>query len=191
MNSFEKCKKLRNSIGEYGDKIVALKKEIVEKNEAQRRLDEDALKAEILEEKNWKKKKEAADINRETISKLKEKIEETQRAIEILKAESEKVKREALRELKEKYMGSYTEAVKVFLEKAREAEKAEQNFRKIKDDADTAAVEIDPSGAAGVPQTPLLPFLKSVLTPKVGDLPQYTKLNFFIEDCKNQGIKIE
>ncbi len=56
MNDFEKCKKLRNSIGEFADKTVKLKKEVAEKIKAQRILDEDALKAEILEEKDWEKK---------------------------------------------------------------------------------------------------------------------------------------
>ena len=82
MNDFEKCKKLRNSIGEFADKTVKLKEEVAEKIKAQRILDGDALKAEILEEKDWKKKKEAAKRNREDILRLKEKIEEYQRAIE-------------------------------------------------------------------------------------------------------------
>ena len=82
MNDFEKCKKLRNSIGEFADKTVKLQEEVAEKIKAQRILDEDALKAEILEEKDWKKKKEAANRNREDILRLKEKIEEYQKAIE-------------------------------------------------------------------------------------------------------------
>jgi hypothetical protein len=82
MNDFEKCKKLRNSIGEFADKTVKLKEEVAEKIKAQRILDEDALKAEILEDKDWKKKKEDAKRNRENILRLKEKIEEYQKAIE-------------------------------------------------------------------------------------------------------------
>lgn len=82
MNDFEKCKKLRNPIGEFTDKTVKLKEEVAEKIKAQKILDEDALKAEILEEKDWKKKKEAANRNREDILRLKEKIEENQKAIE-------------------------------------------------------------------------------------------------------------
>jgi len=191
MNDFEKCKKLRNSIQELRGKILKLKEEIAEKNKAQRTLDEDALKAEILEEKNWEKKKEAANRNREDVFRLKEKIEENQKAIEILKEESIKFTKETLKNLKPKYIEAYTEAIKIFMEKAREAEKAELNFIKIKDDADMMAAEIDPSGAIGVLQTAFLPLLKTVLVPKTGDLPQYTKLYFFIEDCKNQGIKIE
>lgn len=82
MNDFEKCKKLRNPIGEFADKVVKLKEEVAEKIKAQKLLDEDALKAEILEEKDWKKKKEAANRNREDILRLKEKIKEYQKAIE-------------------------------------------------------------------------------------------------------------
>ena len=82
MNDFEKCKKLRDSIGEFADKTVKLKEEVDEKIKAQRILDEDALKAEILEDKDWKKKKETANRNRKAILRLKEKIEENQRAIE-------------------------------------------------------------------------------------------------------------
>ena len=84
MNDFEKCKKLRNSIGEFADKTVKLQEEVAEKIKAQRILDEDALKAEILEDEDWKKKKEAAKRNREDILRLKEKIEDNQRAIERL-----------------------------------------------------------------------------------------------------------
>ena len=84
MNDFEKCKKLRDSIGEFADKTVKLEEEVAEKIKAQRILDEDALKAEILEDEDWKKKKEAAKRNREDILRLKEKIEDNQRAIERL-----------------------------------------------------------------------------------------------------------
>lgn len=85
MNDFEKCKKLRNSIQELRGKILKLKEEIAEKNKAQRTLDEDALKAEILEEKNWEKKKEEAEKNREEIAMLRSEIEKQEKAIEILK----------------------------------------------------------------------------------------------------------
>lgn len=85
MNDFEKCKKHRNSIQELRGKILKLKEEIAEKNKAQRTLDEDALKAEILEEKNWEKKKEEAEKNREEIAMLRSEIEKQEKAIEILK----------------------------------------------------------------------------------------------------------
>ena len=70
-----KFKKVRAAIQEYNAKIAELENALGLAKTEQELLDEKALKAEILEDKGWEKKKEVAKIHRKKMEALKAEIE--------------------------------------------------------------------------------------------------------------------
>ena len=90
MSNSEKYSQLAKNIKKYERDIPGLESQLNEKKAQQENLEEEALTAEILEEQDWKDKKEKADRNREEIRKIKEEIQKRIKAVEILKKEQGK-----------------------------------------------------------------------------------------------------
>ena len=107
MSVIEESLKLKEAIIDYQAKIPSLEEQITELTGVQAELDEEALEAEILEEKNWQKLKEKADENRKKIPELKAEIEKAERAIEILGEKQRRLRSEIMEEFTKKYRGEF------------------------------------------------------------------------------------
>lgn len=185
MKSIEKIEKVTAAISNLATKFAELEKGLAVKLQEQEKLDDEALRAEILEQENWEAKKEAARKNREKIKEIKEEIERKKRAKELYGEERKSNREEALKEIRAEYGPIFEQRIKEFLKKARQAEKAEQAVRAVREEANKLVYKIGCYGRGA------LPFVINVLIEKDGDRPEYGPLNLFIKDCKQQGIDID
>jgi chromosome segregation ATPase len=190
MNSIQEYEKLRDSIREYQGKIPKLKNQITEMTRAQLELDEEALKAEILEERGWEKKKEKAKENRAKIPELKAEIQKAEKALEILGGKLKKLRPAVVQELKKKHRPGYEQAIKEYAKKLKVAAEAEKEIAEKLDEADTETRRLLANGTGPVFVT-FLPAFQQILTGGPFRPLGLTQYEHFRRDCEEQGISID
>jgi len=192
--SIEEIKKLKESIRAYQEKIPKLRESLAETIKAQNELDDVALKAEILEEKGWQRKKEAADKNRAEISEIKAKIQKCEEQIQHLEERGRKLRPEIMKEFKKKFYTECAGDLKEYgklLKKAAEYEADLIKRRKqVEWEIRTTLHNGMGIGPVELPATVIpafAPFLTAgPFTPENMNLYRY-----FVKTCEEQGIRIE
>jgi hypothetical protein len=157
-------------------------------------LDEEVLKSKILERKSLPREEEAARKNREEITKIKEKIGEAKKAVELLREKQSEISSLAIKEVKEKYWPAYEEAARELLKKGQEALAAEKRLREITQEANSNGMKFNTW------RGPIVYALDNIILLPLrllirgfgqrGEI-QEDRMTTFIKDCKEAGIKIE
>ena len=167
--------------------LKELNTELKEAQKKQDALEEEALKAEILEEKHWETKRDKARQN------CKE-IDANEKAVGILREQQQEISKMAKKEAEAEFKPALEAKARELLKKAQETEKVELELEQIIGEANHLCKELD----SHKPTAPILEFV--IFYPlhliayggygKRGDLCD-SPLVKFIKDCKEAGIKIE
>lgn len=193
MKNLEVYRALKRKISEYDFK--KLNAELKAKKENQNILEDEALKAEILEEKNWKTKREVAKENRREIEEIEKKIKGLERSVQLFREKQEEVSRSAKKEVEKEYRPTYEAKVRELLKKAKETEKVEQELEQITKEANVLCEELDTyvGPHSSVLDSIILPPLHLIAYGGYGQRGEKCEspLEKFIKDCKEAGIKIE
>lgn len=196
MNSvIEESKKLKESIQSYQAKIPNLKEGIIEMTRAQLELDEEALKAEILEDRGWEKKKERAAENRAKISEMKAEIEKAEKAIEILNEKIKKLSPAIMKEFKKKFYKKCADDLKEYGKHLKVAAEFEAGLiekrRDIEREIRTALSNgVGILGPVSISST-IIPAFRPILTAGPFTPKNMSQYLYFLETCEEQGINIE
>jgi len=190
MNAIEKLQKLRERISGLDVECSILQGKLSEMQKRQQDLDDEALKAEILEAKNWQQKKDEAREHREQVKRLKEQIAEKKKMIEIINdGDVSKLKGEVFAEIKKQFEPKFKEALKRLYATYRQAEEAECSFEQVREEARNLCLSLgifvmSPLENHG----PIGNFLtSSALDKKLGQTP----LDFFKKECEINGYKVD
>ncbi len=97
MKNVEAYRRLAKKIADYN--LRELSGELKKAQRKQNTLEEEALKAEILEDKNWEAKREKARQNRKEIDAIKKKIDASEKAIGLLREQQRKISRAVRKEV--------------------------------------------------------------------------------------------
>jgi len=193
MNNLEVYRGLERKISEYNFK--KLNTELKAKKEKQNILEDEALKAEILEEKNWKTKREVAKENRREIEEIEKKIKGLEKSVQLLREKQGEVSRVAKKEVEKEYRPAYEAKVRELLKKARETEKVEQELEQITKEANVLCRELDTyvGPYSSALSSIILPPLHLIVYGGYGLRGEKCEspIERFIKDCKETGIKIE
>lgn len=191
MSNIEECKRLKESIQAWHTKTPEMEEELSGMVKVQAKLDEEALRAEILEERGWQEKKKAADENRSEISRTREKIAKCEEAIDILKEKEKQLQRGVIKELKEKHRPEYEMAIKAYAKKLRAAADAEEKVEELKRTVEVEAARILSSNGAGIERRlTILPGFRPILTGGPFTPENLTQYKYFLKNCKEQGIDV-
>lgn len=184
--NFDKLQKLSTALHDYEIKHAKLEADLKAKKDLQNELDDEALKAEILESKDLEQKQLAADENREIIKEIKEEIEKVQRAIELLKKERTGFESEALKEIQKHYRPELEKALREFYTKIKEANRAEMAVEKIRNEAQEKARSLGISSSVGLELTG--PFEIFTLENPPGS--SFYPIEAFVKRCKANGFNL-
>lgn len=192
MNIIEESVKLKESILKYQARIPELEKEITEKSKLQLELDEAELKAVILEERGWEKKKEEAKENRARIHELKEEINKAQEAVEILKEKQKESRQELMNAFREKYYGECANDLKEYGKKLKEAAGFEEKLIERRREIEREIIRTLSDGIrqAEIPST-ILPAFSPFLTAGPFTPENKSLYKYFMKNCEEQGINID
>jgi hypothetical protein len=164
--------------------IPALEAKFAELEAGQAGLDEATIRAEALEAKDAPKKGEIAAANKEAAARLRGELEQGKRRVAIIEAEAEKIKGQAITELRDDALPRYVEAIKIVAQKAKELLAVEQQAMKIRHDLRDTAQEI-----ARIPSDDLLPFIRPLCLGIAGKGPDPYVL--FLGNCRDAGIDVD
>jgi len=185
----KKVEDLRVELSTHERNLDTLKEELEKRVKAQKKLDEEMLKAKMLNEGDQEKEREAEE-NWKKINEIKPKITVGQYNVNRLTLLKNKAEKEALDSIRPKYMRSYTQAVKDFVRELKKAQEMEIEIRKLRHEGNKVASGIALSGAYNIPKHAFLPSLKSVLIAPDGEHADRNPINSFIEYCRSKGLDI-
>lgn len=191
MDTIKKLEELRKELSEHEHNFDALKEELERRQEAQKRLDGEVLKAKMLKEGDREKKKEEAEENWERVNEIKAKIEEERSDINHLIFLKNRAEKEALDSMRPAHMESYIKAIRDFIKELKRVQEMEIELRKMRCEGNRVASSIVPSEAYNIPKYPFLPCLKSVLIASDGEYADRNPINSFIVSCRSQGLDID
>ena len=191
VDTIKKLEELRKELSEHEHNFDALKEELGRRQEAQKRLDGEVLKAKMLKEGDREKKKEEAEENWERVNEIKAKIEEERSDINHLIFLKNRAEKEALDSMRPAHMESYIKAIRDFIKELKRVQEMEIELRKMRCEGNRVASSIVPSEAYNIPKYPFLPCLKSDLIASDGEYADRNHINSFIVSCRSQGLDID
>ena len=186
IKNFDKLQKLSTALHDYEVRHSKLEAGLKAKKDKQNELDDEALKAEILESKDLKKKQATADENREGIKAIKEEIEKVQRIIELLRKERSGFESEALKEIQKAYRPRLEQSLKAFFEKLKELNEAELTVAKIRDEASDEARNLGISSGVGLERSGP----PEIFTLESPPGSKFYPIEAFIRRCKANGFDL-
>lgn len=191
MDIIKEAKKLKEKSQEYERQIPQLEEKLNEALRICNELDEESLKALILEEKDWKEKKQLVDEKKEEIKRLKEEIKRNKYAVQLLKENQQKIKNEVLKEFKKKYKDNYEILLKRFGKALKKAVEIEEEILIFKRDAERDVISVILGPYARTLAESILPSFVPILNAGPFEPENMSQYEYFIKNCKEQGINIE
>ncbi|HEB35917.1 MAG TPA: hypothetical protein ENI18_08765 [Candidatus Aminicenantes bacterium] len=192
MKNVEAYRRLAKKVADYN--LRELSGELKEAQRKQNTLEEEALKAEILEDKNWEAKRDEARQNREKVDAIKKKIDVSKEAAGILQEQQQKISRAAKKEVEAEYRPAFEAKARELLKKARETEKVELELEQIIGEANSLCKELDSHSPHAIAlESIIFHSLRLIAHGGYGQRGELcdSPLMKFIEDCKEAGIKID
>ena len=144
MKNYEAFLKIREKISEEERRIPALETELVSKQRAQTKLNDEGVKAEMLEEKGRQAKKQAAEENEEAALRVKEELEKLKRKLEFMKTNSASATEAALGDLREHYRAASKPLVLELVKSLRAALETEKQLVSLADEANGKRTLVTP-----------------------------------------------
>ena len=187
IKNFDKLQKLSTALHDYEVRHSKLEADLKAKKDKQNELDDEALKAEILESKDLKKKQAVSDENREGIKAIKEEIEKVQRIIELLRKERSGFESEALKEIQKAYRPRLEQSLKEFYAKLKELNEAELAIEQIRNEALDEARDLGISSGVGLEKSG--PPDTFTLEHPLGS--KFYPVEAFIKRCKANGFDLK
>jgi len=187
MENFERYLKLRAKMGEISTAIQELRGQLLEEERRRGKIEEEATRAAILEEKGMDRlAREAADKGIR-IEDLKGEIAEREKELGVLEESlrlGSDLWRQAVIELQTKYRPLLAGAARAFFKKLVEAEAAEKEIARITDEAIRQGAQL----GAGSYVVPGLSRICVGSNFAAGDLSPMYK---FVRDCKTAKIDLD
>ena len=186
MKNYEKFMAIQAEIGQMQDDVAKLKADLQAKEAEIKSFAESLVVDEV------QKGKKPAEVRAVMLKKEKERddfirdIEITEKTIAAMKKEDaiRELAQAAAQEVRDKYRGSYAEAVRLLYQKLREAEPLERKLEAIQN---AVQKEIN---ALGYPYWSPLPGLKRIVIEKPGDGVACAPINAFRENCAEAKIDL-
>jgi len=191
MDIIEEAKKLKEKAQEYEKEIPQLEEKLNEAIKVCNDLDEESLKAMILEEKDWREKKQLFDEKKEEIKRLKEEIKRDKYAVQLLKEKQQKIRNEVLKEFKKKYRDNYETLIKKFGKELKKAAEIEKEILVFKRDAERDVISVILGLHARTLAESIFPSFVPILTAGPFEPENMSQFKYFIKNCKEQGINVE
>lgn len=140
VKNYLKFREERNALNSRLSMISADINQLTEKLEP---IEEEALKAEILQTPDFEKKKEGLRESREQIGKLKAELEESRKRLMIINELLPGFRDKAFKELRVQHHKPFENAIRAFAEKIRAAHRAEVELIEVREKALAKFKEID------------------------------------------------
>jgi len=191
VDKIEEAKKLKEKAQEYENQIPQLEEKLDEAMRVCNELDEESLKAMILEEKDWKEKKQLLDEKKEEVKRLKEEVKRNKYAVQLLKEKQQKIRNEVLKEFKKKYRDNYETLLKKFSKALKKAAEIEEEILVFKRDAERDVISVILGPHARTVAESIFPSFVPILTAGPFEPENMSQYKYFIKNCKEQGINVE